>query len=276
MILDCHMHTLFSPDAKNSVEEMVKTAIDKGLKICGLSDHCECNRFYDKEYYSFEERGSYGNKKLAEKSLESILECKEKIKGHIKLLAGVELGQGTFDKKSAQIVTQNKNYDYIIGSMHQIPNMEDFCCLDPRTYDIRNALRLYFIEVHKMCCEIDFDVLAHLTYPIRYIEGDYKIKVDISEFDEIIEQIFLENIRRNHALEINTSGLRQKYGKTFPEIKYVKWYRELGGEHITFGSDAHCVKDLAYGIDVAEEMAKTAGFKYAAYFEKRQVQKIRL
>ena len=276
MLLDCHMHTLFSPDAKNSTEEMVKRAEELGLEVCGISDHCECNRFYNQEHYVSIERGQYGNKELAEKSLKSILECKEKTKGHIKLLAGVELGQATFDKKSAKIITKNKEYDFIIGSMHQAPDMEDFCFLSPSEYDITEALHSYFIEIYKMCLEIDFDVLAHLTYPIRYIEGDYKIFIDISRYDEIIEAIFKEIIKKGHALEINTSGLRQKYGKTFPQLNYVKWYKELGGENITFGSDAHCVRDLAYGIDTAEEMAREAGFKYVTYFEKRQPQKIKL
>lgn len=276
MLLDCHMHTLFSPDAKNSTEEMIKRAEELGLEVCGISDHCECNRFYNQEHYVSIERGQYGNKELAEKSLKSILESKEKAKGHIKLLAGVELGQATFDKKSAKIITKNKEYDFIIGSMHQVPDMEDFCFLSPSEYDITEALHAYFIEIYKMCLEIDFDVLAHLTYPIRYIEGDYKIFIDISRYDEIIEAIFKEIIKKGHALEINTSGLRQKYGKTFPQLNYVKWYKELGGENITFGSDAHCVRDLAYGIETAEEMAREAGFKYVTYFEKRQPQKIKL
>ncbi len=276
MILDCHTHTSFSPDAKNSVWEMVKQAEEKGLRIYGISDHCECNRFYDEEFYASHERGQYGNKVLAEKSLQAILECREKNDGHIKLLAGVELGQATFDKAAAEIVIKNKNYDFIIGSMHQAPAMEDFCFLSPSDYDISEALHAYFIEIYKMCLEIDFDVLAHLTYPIRYIQGDYKISVDISRYDEIIEAIFKETIKRGRALEINTSGLRQKYGKTFPQFKYVKWYKELGGEYITFGSDAHCVHDLAYGIDIAEEMAKEAGFEYATYFEKRQPRKIKI
>ena len=77
-------------------------------------------------------------------------------------------------------------------------------------------------------------------------------------------------------MEINTSGLRQRYGRTFPEIKYVKLFRELGGEYITFGSDAHCVRDLGKGIDTAEEMAMLAGFKYAAYFEQRRPKTIKI
>ncbi len=276
MILDCHTHSSFSPDASGSVAEMAARAAELGLSVYAVTDHCECNRFYDKKSYEHTERGQYGNRELAEGSLEAILAERTRQEGKIKLLAGVELGQATFDREAAAVITDNRDYDVIIGSMHQIPDMEDFCFTDPADYDVDNVLEMYFKEVYKMCCDIDFDVLAHLTYPVRYIEGDYGIKTDISRYDHIIEMILKNTAQNGRALEINTSGLRQRYGRTFPEIKYVKLFKALGGEYITFGSDAHCVKDLGKGIDTAEEMAVLAGFKYAAYFEQRRPKTIKI
>lgn len=276
MILDCHTHSSFSPDARDSVAAMAARAEELGLKIYAVTDHCECNRFYGEEHYERLERGQYGNKELVEKSLEAIMEVRESIKGDMKLLAGVELGQATFDKAAADIITSNENYDVVVGSMHQIPNLEDFCFIDPADYDVNKAMEQYFKEIYKMCREIDFDVLAHITYPVRYIEGDYGVKVDISLWDDMIEEILRHVAANGRALEINTSGLRQRYGKTFPELKYVKLFKDVGGEFITFGSDAHCAADLGKGIETAEAMAVEAGFKYAAYFEKREPKTIAL
>lgn len=270
MILDCHTHSLFSPDAEDSVETMAARAAELGLKVYAVTDHCECNRFYGEEHYEKLERGQYGNKELAERSLEAIVKARESFKGDMKLLVGVELGQATFDEDAARLVTSNEAYDVIIGSMHQIPELEDFCFVDPADYDVNKAMEQYFAEIYKMCREIDFDVLAHLTYPVRYIEGNYGVKVDISRWDDMIEAIFKNIAENGRALEINTSGLRQKYGKTFPELRYVKLFKDIGGEFITFGSDAHKAADLGKGIETAEAMAAEAGFKYAAYFERRK------
>ncbi len=51
----------------------------------------------------------------------------------------------------------------------------------------------------------------------------------------------------------------------------VSWYRELGGEILTLGSDAHRTADIASNFDVALEMARAAGFTHLARFERRQV-----
>ena len=66
------------------------------------------------------------------------------------------------------------------------------------------------------------------------------------------------------------TALRQKIGVTMPELHYVKKYRQLGGEILTIGSDAHCVEDLGKGINEGVAVAKAAGFKEICYFEKRQ------
>ena len=71
-------------------------------------------------------------------------------------------------------------------------------------------------------------------------------------------------------LEINTSGLRQKYGDVLPSLKYVKLFRELGGEIVSVGSDAHTVADLGSGIADGAKTALEADFKYICYFKERK------
>jgi len=53
------------------------------------------------------------------------------------------------------------------------------------------------------------------------------------------------------ALEINSSGWRQPAGRPYPDLELVKLYRELGGEIITIGSDAHRCEELAAGVQQA-------------------------
>lgn len=56
-----------------------------------------------------------------------------------------------------------------------------------------------------------------------------------------------------------------------PSLEILRWYRELGGEILTLGSDAHTPDKIGAHFDVALEMARAAGFKRLATFEQRQV-----
>ena len=83
-----------------------------------------------------------------------------------------------------------------------------------------------------------------MTYPLRYIIGKYQIPVDMKPYEEVIREILKTLADKNLALEINTAGLRREIGQTSPTLEYVKLFRELGGELLTFGSDAHRAQAL--------------------------------
>lgn len=94
------------------------------------------------------------------------------------------------------------------------------------SYEIYALLEDYFTQMYEMCRRGGFDVLGHLTYPLRYICGEYGIQIDLRRFDDIIAQIFRTLIGGGMGIEINTSGLRQKYGRALPDLGFVKLYRE--------------------------------------------------
>jgi histidinol-phosphatase (PHP family) len=136
--------------------------------------------------------------------------------------------------------------------------------------DIYKLLESYFKEIYALCKWGKFDVLGHLTYTLRYIKGNFGIDIDISRYDELIAESFRTLIQNGCGIEINTSGLRQAYGDTFPSLKYVKLYRDLGGEILSIGSDAHTVEDLGKNIGDGAEIAKSAGFRHLCYFKRRK------
>ena len=96
------------------------------------------------------------------------------------------------------------------------------------------------------------------------------IEPDISRFDEIIAESFRELAAQDKGIEINTSGIRQGFGDTFPSLKYVKMFRDLGGELVSVGSDAHKVEDLGKNIAEGTEIARAAGFDRLCYFKKHR------
>ena len=229
MIIDCHTHSRNSSDADNdTVIERCERAAQLGLAAMAVTDHCEVNRYFEKARYKidYEQKyDEYGFKKSFENSMAEISSAKELYSGKVNLICGVELGQPLSDIETAENILSDTRLDFVIGSMHELPGHDDFAFLDYSHENIPNLLEEYFNEIYKMCKWGKFDVLGHLTYALRYIQGEQNIKVDMKPYEEIIRQILKTIIQNGCGIEINTSGLYQKYGKTFPDFKYIKLYR---------------------------------------------------
>lgn len=273
-LIDCHTHTQFSVDSEADINKMIERAAELGLSAYAITDHCECNRWYSEEHYPGEDTYHYFNfGRDFENSVSAVTRLKEKYSGKLNLICGVEMGQATQDLEISEKIINDERLDFIIASMHQLPKTEDFAFIDYSDYSIDgiyDLLERYFNEIYKLCKWGKFDVLGHLTYTLRYIKGCFGIDADISRFDEIIAESFRELIYNGCGIEINTSGLRQAYGDTFPSLKYVKLYRELGGEILSIGSDAHTVEDLGKGTAEGAEIAKAAGFTHLCFFKRRK------
>ena len=258
---DLHTHCTLSFDGKSSSEEMVKRAVGLGLRHYALTDHIDLGEFPDKDF---------DLEATVTGAREQLPALQKKYAGDITLLYGVELGQAVHEpEKAAQLISDN-NYDFIIASIHNIRGHEDFYFLDYTGIDVQELMRLYFEELLETAEWGRFDVLGHITYPLRYITGDYGIDIDLSRFGSIIDEILRAVIKNGKGIEINTSGLRQKYGRMFPDADIVQRYRELGGKILTVGSDAHCTDDLGKGIAEGIKTAKQCGFTEIAIFQKRQ------
>ena len=148
---------------------------------------------------------------------------------------------------------------------------QDFYYMDfnDESIDYMDLLRQYFEWELKLAQWDKFDTLAHLTYPLRYIVGNYGKSVDMSAFSEIIDEILQTLIRNGKSLEINTAGLRQPIGVTSPDESIVRRYKELGGKLITIGSDAHYAEHLGAGIEQGYELALKCGFDSVAVYQRR-------
>ena len=82
------------------------------------------------------------------------------------------------------------------------------------------------------------------------------------EFD----MLFRHLIQNGKGFEINASSLA-KMGFCMPDLDIVSRYRELGGEIVTIGSDAHWAKDVGSGFTGACEMLKASGMRYFCTYE---------
>ena len=276
-LIDCHTHTQFSVDSEADLGMCAERADRLGLAAYAVTDHCECNSWYPAEHYSDGDdmHDSYCYKDCFLDSVAAVTALKEKYNGKLNLICGVEMGQPQAAPEAAAFINADERVDFIIGSLHQIRGEKDFYYIDYMdlgTDKIYDLLERYFTELNEMCRTNSFDVLGHLTYCLRYMKQRHGIEPDISRFDDIIADSFRTLAQNGKGIEINTSGLRQGFGETFPNLRYTKLFREMGGEIISVGSDAHTAEDIGKNVRDGIEIAKAAGFTRIAYFQKRQPQ----
>ena len=168
------------------------------------------------------------------------------------------------------------SYDAIIGSVHSIDNEKwnipyariDFSCWSAD--ELYRFMDIYFDNMNKMLDMLDFDILAHLTCPLRYINGKYGRNIDATRFSDEISGILERIIKRKIALEINTSETDRKLNATMPYEWIIDMYVKLGGSIVTIGSDAHITRNVGKGFDKAVNIVKNAGLDCYYYFENRR------
>ncbi len=71
------------------------------------------------------------------------------------------------------------------------------------------------------------------------------------------------------GIELNTAALAKGMKEPNPCTDVLKRYRELGGEIVTIGSDAHKPEQIAFAFDRAARILISCGFKYYTTFENR-------
>ncbi len=255
---DCHNHSCCSPDGDHSVPAMLARAKELGLYAWTLTDHCECQKFETR----YRERVRQAWEEMA--GVEA---------GGLRFCRGIELGQPMEDLDAAQEALSGRDYDFVIGSLHNLRDKPDFYYMDAANMDpeaLHALLDAYWDEILDMIAWGGFDSLGHVTYPLRYIQGERGVPVDMSRHAEKLDQVLAALVQAEKALEVNTSGLRQKLGETMPNLPILKRYHALGGRLVTLGSDAHCTEDLGKGIDQGMDLLKEAGFREFTIYEKRQ------
>lgn len=258
---DLHVHSENSPDGVHSITFLCEKAIEKNIGCIAITDHCEINGFYE------------GNFNIAVKqSFFDTTKAQAVFKEQLQICTGVELGQATHNFALAAKVVNAFPFDLVYGSMHSLPGKEDFAFLDYSREDPEKLFGLYLDELLKLVGWGHFDVLAHMTYPLRYIEGEYGYELSLEPFKNKIRMIMNAMIRKGIGLEVNTSGLRQNLGKTMPDSWCLRLYKNSGGSILTFGSDAHNADDIGSKITDGIEIAKEAGFdSYTIYRNRKPV-----
>lgn len=269
-LIDCHNHSTHSFDGHQPVETIIRNAEKIGLSVLAITDHSDLSpEVYPKEQIVTTVCGS----------VDEVKRWRAEHDSPVKILTGFELGEPIDYPELAEEMLALREVDMVLGSIHEGSNGRDFYYMDCKNEPVDYLMGMihdYYDRLIRLVEWGKFDVLTHITYPLRYVMGDAGIPVDMEQFREKIDTILKGIIEKGISLEINTSGLRQKIGQTLPGKDILTRYYELGGRMITIGSDSHREEHFAYGIPDVQEMLKEIGFTELTYFEERKPKTIAL
>jgi histidinol-phosphatase (PHP family) len=261
-LVDSHVHTNYSDDSTMRPEDAVKQARLLGLNGIALTDHYDID-FPDKQY-------------LFEFDVTKRAECIKMLHqtyGHeLEIVEGIELGVQPHVVDACTKLIDSHSFDFVICSIHAVDQLvlydSDGAFYEERTKE--QAYRRYLEEIYSIVRIFDrFDVLGHLGHIRRY--GPYEIKsMPYKYYDDIIDSIFKTLIDHGKGIEVNTSGYTYHLGTVIPDVDIINRYKELGGEIITLGSDAHDKGSIAKSFKQGYAALKRAGFKYVNYFKNRK------
>jgi histidinol-phosphatase (PHP family) len=238
-----------------------EAAIARGLHEIGITDHVDYGPDDPPDYFRPVEY-------LAE-----IAQCRTRYGDRLTIRAGLEIGEPHIFVEETQAVLAAGEFDYVIGSAHYADGMQCEWKADFFEQPLHQAYEAYFRQVDKLAAEGDFDILGHIDLVKRDAAKFGKPYDGPEPYADIIRSALRSIIERGKGIEINTSPLYKGKGmaEPCPTMDILHWYREMGGEILTLGSDAHSPDKLGAHFDMALEMTRAAGFTRLARFERRQV-----
>ena len=268
ILWDCHMHSSFSSDSDTPMEEMIQTAVEQGLKGICFTEH------FDPDYPDTPEDLDFSLDIPAyRQKLESLADA---FKDQINVNFGIELGLQPHLAESFSGLLKEVPFDFVIGSSHVVHGYDPYY---PSYFAGRKESACYMEYFESILENIavfdEMDVYGHIDYVVRYGPNQNR-EYSYERYQDILDEILRTVIDKNLGIELNTGGFHYGLGEPNPCRAVIRRYRELGGEIITVGADAHAPDKIAYDFDKAAAILAESGFKYYTVFQNRKPEFIKL
>lgn len=262
ILWDCHMHSCFSGDCETEMEKMADRALSLGLTGITFTEHL------DPDYPPIPEDVDFSLDLDA--YFDKFSEIKARYRGRLALRFGIELGLQPHLAKNFTALLGQYPFDFCIGSSHVVHGKDPYY---PDFFEGKSeeaCYREYFASIQENLLAFSgMDVYGHLDYIVRY--GPAKNRFfSYPDYSDILDPILTQLIGKGIGLELNTGGFSYGLGEPNPCRDILKRYRELGGEILTIGSDAHKPERIAEGFDRAKGILTSCGFSHYTVFRGRK------
>jgi histidinol-phosphatase (PHP family) len=255
--LDAHLHTDLSPDSDVPIDAYAEQALERGIDELAITDHVDFEPGAPAaSYTSFDQR-----ERVVREAAERWAD-----RG-VAIRFGVEITWDDRFETDIRAHLAGHTYDFVIGSVHvyrDSPYGAGNVAGWVAGRSLPDIVAPYFRSVAAAARSGLFDALGHLDFVKRYLVPHVQ-PAQLAAAPELYEPILVALVDSGTALEINTSGLRQGPGETYPSPAIVARYRELGGRAVTVGSDAHRIEAFAWGLAEGYGHARAAGFDSVAF-----------
>jgi len=249
-----HTHTTYC-DGTLSVEDMIKTAIEKGGSSIGFSEHSYVP--FDEEYsMSLEDTPLY---------IDEVNKLKDKYEGTIDVFLGMEIDIFT-DKIPDGL-------EYVIGAVHHVDKDETHITVDGWAEhlvemsekhfngDFYAMAESYYATVANVIPKTRADIVGHFdliaknnTNGSLFDEAHPRyIKAALDSMEQVLEKCKL--------FEVNTGAMfRRGKLEPYPSVSLLKELQKRGGE-VILSSDSHAAESMYYKFDEMLELVRSCGFK---------------
>ncbi len=253
MILsDFHMHTKYC-DGGNTVEEMVKAAVGKGMTAMGFSGHSYA--LYDTDCcMSPEGTAQYR---------EDVEKYKELCDGIIKIYCGIE--------QDIYAPAPEAQYDYVIGSVHYIGDLSEPISVDYKPEllkkmaderfggDIYALCGAYFETVSQVVEKTGCDIIGHFDLVSKFNEGDRLFDSSDPRYVEAWQAAADKLLKTGKLFEINTGAMSRGYRTSpYPSDDMMRYIADRGGMFV-LSSDAHSAEGIMYSFPQVEQRLSELG-----------------
>jgi histidinol-phosphatase (PHP family) len=250
--LDAHLHTDLSPDSDVPIDAFARQAVERGIAELAITDHVDFRPGAPAYGFATFELREHVVRDAAERWAPRGLAIR----------FGVELTYERAFEADIREHLRRRAYDFVIGSVHiaaDSPYASGRVASWVAGRSLEETVQPYYAEVEAAARSGLFDALGHIDFVKRYL-APHVTAADLAAAPELLEPTLRALVESGTALEINTSGLRQAPGESYPSPATVARFRELGGERITIGSDAHRAEHFAFALADGYGAAGAAGF----------------
>ena len=246
-----HTHTTYC-DGRDTIEEMILAACEKGFQSIGFSSH------------SFM-KGCSLPKQVIDDYKHEIAESKKKYADKIEVYCGIE----------CEIYgdTDLSGFDYVIGALHYLKLEDGLFSIDRSLQDLQAVIENHFHGDGMACAKEyyqqlarlsecgDFDFIAHFDLITKYCEQVHLFDYQAKEYQWAAIEAAERLAGKIPYFEVNTGAMSRGYRTSpYPDLFLLKELKRLGFGAI-ISTDCHDSRFLDYGYQEAVGVLKACGFK---------------